>query len=247
MRKTLLLILLGMCLTACSTTVKEVDEYAHQSEQEIDAQGEVALYEKHYSDAIDAFEALTTHYPFGKRAQRAQRHLIYAYFKDNDMLSTISTAEHYIHLYPRSPHVDYAYYMKGIARLNQGRGFLQKIAHLDPSQRDMTDMIAAYSDLKALLRFFPKSQYATDAQKQLFYLRDQLAAHELEVAHFYFQHQTYVAAANRASYIVQHYQHAAHTKEALEVMVHSYEKLHQPKLANQAQRVLNLNFPKEEN
>ena len=53
----------------------------------------------------------------------------------------------------------------------------------------------------------------------------------------------YVAAANRAKYVLDHYDQATATPDALVVMIQAYEKLGMQELAQDARRVLRLNYP----
>jgi hypothetical protein len=77
----------------------------------------------------------------------------------------------------------------------------------------------------------------------MIYLRNVLANHQIEVAQFYFNRQAYVAAANRASMVVEHYQGAPVVPDALVIMVKSYHQLRQTDLENQAMQVLSYNYP----
>jgi len=76
------------------------------------------------------------------------------------------------------------------------------------------------------------------------YLRNKVAKHELHVANYYMQRGAYIAAIDRASYVVEHYQQTPAIKEALLLMVDAYKKLELPQLAQDAQRVYNLNEEK---
>jgi outer membrane protein assembly factor BamD len=55
--------------------------------------------------------------------------------------------------------------------------------------------------------------------------------------------EAYVAAANRARYVVENYQQAPAMPEALTIMAKAYRILGMEDLANDALRVLELNFP----
>jgi outer membrane protein assembly factor BamD len=75
------------------------------------------------------------------------------------------------------------------------------------------------------------------------YLRNQLAEHDILVARYYIKRGAYLAAAGRARHVVEIYPRSAFTPEALEVMVTAYRILGQETQANDALRVLNLNYP----
>lgn len=242
------LLALSGVLAACSTTDSSQDlakEFQGFSEKQLFASGSMALAAHNYRESIKYFEALQTNYPFGDDAEQGQLDLIYAYFMTGDYASTIAAAQHFIHLYPRSKHVAYAYYMKGLANFNADRTMLQKLLPIDLAQRDVGSMRDSYNDFMVLLQLYPDSPYAADARQHLIYLRDVLAKHELIVAKFYFQRKAYVAAANRASYIVQHYQHAPQVIAALKLMVQAYRALGEEQMAVDAERVLAANEQKK--
>ena len=70
-----------------------------------------------------------------------------------------------------------------------------------------------------------------------------LAEYEVRVANYYMRRSAYVAAANRAKESVIEFPQTASTAEALSIMVRSYDKLGLTQLRDDAQRVLNKNFP----
>jgi outer membrane protein assembly factor BamD len=148
-----------------------------------------------------------------------------------------------IKLNPRHPNVDYAYYVKGLARFDQGRGFLDRISPLDPSQRDPGRALESFEDFSVLVNRFPNSRYAKDARKRMLYLRNNLAKHELHVANYYMRRGAYVAAANRAKYVVENYDRAPSVPRALVVMSKAYKVLGLTDLSDDVVRVLRLNYP----
>lgn len=78
-----------------------------------------SLHKKEYATAAKQLEAMESMYPFSDYTEQSQLDLIYAYYEDEEYPSAAVTAERFIHLYPRSKHVDYAYYMKGLANFQQ--------------------------------------------------------------------------------------------------------------------------------
>ncbi len=229
-------------LSGCTGSKKD-DKYAGMTAYEIFSQGEQQMAKKSYSSAIKSFEALEARYPFGPYIEQAQMNLIYAYYRDKAYPSAAAAADRYIHLYPRSPHVDYAYYMKGLSSYSRGRTFFQYFLPIDLSQRDLTSATQAFQDFTILINRFPESPYNKDARQRMIYLRNLLAQHEINVAEFYMRRRAYVAAANRASYVVRHYQGSPHVIEALGIMVQAYTLLNMKPEADAAMLVLKKNYP----
>jgi outer membrane protein assembly factor BamD len=238
-------LLTGICLSACSSvTTTSSEKYQNQSAEQIFKAGEKALNDHAYRNAVEHFEALDTLYPFGPYAERAQLDLMYSYYRNDDPASTAATAERFIHLYPRSEYVDYAYYMKGLADFDQDRGWLQRYVHTDLSQRDPGTERRAFDDFNTLVKLFPHSRYANDAKHHMIYLRNLFAGHELSVARYYYRRGAYVAAANRANVIVQHFQGTDVMPDALAMMVKAYRKLQLEELADRALVILRQNYPR---
>ena len=75
----------------------------------------------------------------------------------------------------------------------------------------------------------------------MLYLRNNLARHEVNVAQYYMRRGAYLAAANRAEYVVQNYQRTPALREALELMIEAYSRLGMEELEKDTRRVLALN------
>jgi outer membrane protein assembly factor BamD len=77
----------------------------------------------------------------------------------------------------------------------------------------------------------------------MIYLRNVLANHELHIGEYYYNRKAYMAAANRASGLVAHYQGAPSVVDGLVLMAKSYRKLGLTKLEQDTVSVLNYNYP----
>lgn len=238
-----ILLMAVLLFAGCAKTQDVSTLYQNKSEAQIFHDGEHLMLKGNYDKAAKHFEVLDARYPFGKYSRQGQLDIIYVYYKNNDIPSALAAAGRYIKLYPTGPHIDYAYYMRGLIRFNQNRGFFERYFPTDFAKRDLTTMRQAYGDFSLLLHYFPRSKYAPDAKVRLRYIRNMMSRHELQVAEFYFKHDAYVAAANRASEVVRFYQGTPSVPQALAVMVRSYRKLNLDKNANDALRVLQTNYP----
>jgi outer membrane protein assembly factor BamD len=225
--KVVLMVLLMCFLSACHTWwSKDTDEdhspYKDMSAEQLYKEAKQAMNKEQYSAAISRFEALETMYPFNDYAEQVEVDLIYAYYKKEDYPSTGATAERFIHLYPRAKHVDYAYYMKGLANFQQTRGTMARVLPLDESFRDPGTQSQAYSDFATLVQRFPDSRYKPNALQRMIYLRNLFAKRELNAANYYFDHKMYVAAVGRASFLLKTYPQAPSAQEALAVLYRAH-------------------------
>ena len=237
------LTLIMLFLSGCSIFGDEKDDLEKLSAEELFSEAKDALESGYYTKAVEHYEKLLARYPFGKHSQQAQLDLAYAYYKSDEPESAVAAADRFIKLYPNQRHVDYAYYLRGLANFNQGKGLTERYLPVDPSQRDQGAAMKSFQDFSALVHRFPKSKYLPDAQKRMIYLRNLMAQHEVHVANYYMRRGAYVAAANRARYVVENYQRSPAMPEALVIMAKAYRILDMKDLSDDALRVLELNYP----
>jgi outer membrane protein assembly factor BamD len=230
-------------LNGCALFSGKEDETKEVSAGQLYKEAKEALKSQNYTKAAELYEKLQARQPFGVFAQQAQLDLAYAYYKSEESASAVAACDQFIKLYPTHPRVDYAYYLKGLANFNQGKGLAERYLPIDVSQRDQAAALKSFQDFTELIRRFPKSRYVEDAQKRMTYLRNLLAQHEVKVADYYMRRSAYVAAANRARYVVENYQGAPVMPEALVIMARAYLILEMEDLAEDALRVLELNYP----
>ena len=233
-------VLTALLTLGCSGTSE--DELANVPANELYSRAKDALNTGDYQTAIDTFEKLEARFPFGKYAQQAQLEIAYAYYKFDEADSAIATADRFIRNNPGNPHLDYAYYLKGLVNYNRGADIVDRVAKREPSERDTRALRDAFNDFTQLVKQFPESGYAPDSRKRLVFLHNQLARYEINVANYYIKRGAYVAAANRAKYVIENFQRTPAAQDALRVLVRAYSKLGMNDLAHDAQRVLDLNL-----
>jgi len=242
MRHLTLVILLLSVLTGCSMFKGKPENQEKWPVERFYQEAQRAMKSEDYKLAIDRFEGLISHFPFGPYAQQAQLDIAYAYYKYNEPESAVGAADQFIKLYPRSEHVDYAYYIKGLARFPHA-DFLEKKFDLDLAQRDLQSLQDSFRDFAELTQRYPASRYAEDARQRMIFLRNALARDEMYAAEFYMRKGAYAAVVNRTKYVIEHYDRTPSVPGALEMMARAYDHLGMPKLAEATRRVLALNFP----
>ena len=122
-KMTMLALTIGIAsaMVGCSSNPKKevVDTGPQSSEQVYIQKAEKALQSGQYTDAAKHLEALDTYYPTGEYAQQAQLELLYVKFQQKDYEGAIALADRFIRLNPQHPNVDYAYYVRGVANMEQ--------------------------------------------------------------------------------------------------------------------------------
>ncbi len=191
-----------------------------------------------YTAAIKTNETLQSRFPYGQYAQQSMLEMAYAYYKNGEPDSATSTADRFIKQFPNHPHVDYAYYVKGLATFNGETTFLNEMSGQDPAERDPQSIRDSFNAFKDLITRFPNSGYAPDARIRMEYLTNELARHELRIAEYYLRIGAYIAAANRAQGIFVDFPNSPSTRNALAVMIKAYDAMGLTELRDDAKRVL---------
>lgn len=182
-------------------------------------------------------------YPYGPYTEQALVETAYAQFKSGKNDEAISTIDRFIRTYPTHRNIAYLYYLRGLVNANRDTVFLQKVWTLDASRRDLSTPLQAYNDFKIVAERYPNSRYAADARERMVGLHNMFARHELDVALYYLRRDAWVAAANRATYMIETYPQSGYQDDAVAIMAESYTRLGNTTLAADARRVLEKNNP----
>ena len=247
LRGTVLLLLatLSLLLTGCGLLPdKKGDELPENwPEEKLYFAAKDRLDAGSCNGAIDYYEKLQGRYPFGAYAAQAQLELAYCYYKSEEGPKSLAAVDRFMKLNPTHPNMDYAFYLRGLINFNTGKGVIERRLVRDQSQRDPGASLQAFNDFSELIKRFPDSRYVADSQLRMRYLRNILAQHEVNVANWYMRRGAFIAAANRARYVVENYQQTPAMPEALLIMGKAYKVLQLDDLASDALRVLELNYP----
>ncbi|GLY60116.1 membrane biogenesis protein [Pectobacterium brasiliense] len=223
---------LSLALAGCSSNSK--DAVPDSPPSEIYANAQQKLQDGNFKAAITQLEALDNRYPFGPYSQQVQLDLIYAYYKSAELPLAQASIDRFLRLNPTHPNVDYVLYMRGLTDMALDDSALQGFFGVDRSDRDPQYARTAFRDFSKLIQGYPSSQYATDANKRLVYLKERLAKYELSVAQYYTKRGAYVAVVNRVEQMLRDYPDTQATKNALPLMENAYREL---QLAAQADKV----------
>jgi outer membrane protein assembly factor BamD len=236
--------LLSSIIIGCASNDEKYDETRDWSAEKLYTEAKEELMGGNYKKAINYYEKLEARYPYGKLAQQAQLEGAYAYYKDKDVVAALSGADRFIKLHPNHPNVDYAYYLKGLVNFNEDLGLFGGLSGQDLSERDPKAARESFEAFKELVTRFPDSRYTPDAMSRMRYLINAMATNEVRTAEYYLRRQAYVAAVNRAQFVLTNYQQSPAVEQALIVLVRSYDAMGLTELRDDTDRLLKLNFPK---
>ncbi len=231
---------LAALLAACAS---QAEKDAASPVEKLYAEAMDDVESANYDRAIKSLDRIEGKAAGSILAQQAQLELAYLYWKTADKVQALATIDRFIKLHPSSPALDYALYLRGIINFNDDIGWLGSLTGQDLSERDQAAARESYQSFKQLGEQFPDSKYTADARLRMDFTVNMLSQYEVHVAGYYMRRQAYVAAANRAKESVLEFPQTASTPEALSIMVSAYDRLGLTLLRDDAQRVLDKNFP----
>jgi len=242
--KYILILTLALLLNACAIfgDPTEIDDTKGWTAERIYAEGATKMSEKDYKKAIVYFGKLESRYPNGRYAAQAQLEIAYAQYKKQEPVLAIAAADRFIKLHPNHANVDYAYYLKGLAVFNE-RGIIEKLTKQAVSDRDPRALRDSFNTFKELITRYPNSKYVKDATQRMVYLTNSLAEHELHVARYYMNRLAFVAATNRAKYVIEYYPQSPSIEEALVILISAYDLMELEDLKQDTLRILQTNYP----
>ena len=247
LRPLLLVLMLAMLATSgCARfqgMFKDKDANEGVPVAELFEKGHAEMVDGSWSQAITVYKRLVAQYPYGPYTEQALVETAYAQFKSGRNEEAISSIDRFIRTYPTHRNIAYLYYLRGLVNSNRDAVLLQRVWKLDASRRDLSTPMQAYNDFKIVTERYPNSRYAADAGQRMIDLRNMFAAHELDVALYYMRRGAWVAAATRATYMLETYPQSLHQDDAVAILAESYTQLGNTQLAADARRVLEANDP----
>ena len=223
---------------------KMVTDNGPQSSEQVYYQNAVkALDKRQFNEAAKQLEALDTYFPTGQYTQQAQLDLMYTRFEQSDFIGAISIADRFIRLNPQHPQVDYAYYVRGVANMEQNYDSLMRYTSLQQAHRDTGYLKVAYQNFADFIRRFPSSRYAVDAAQRMAFIRQEIAESEMNVARFDLKRKAWVGALQRGRWVLEYYPQTPQIPEAIATIAYAYQQLGDQQSAQQYIDLLKANYP----
>ena len=227
----------SLALTACqSTRAKQERAYVERPVEILYNNAASELDKRDYSEAIELFNEVERQHPYSEWARRSTLMSAFAAYQARRYDDAIGTAQRYISLNPGSEDTAYAYHLVATS-------YFEQIVDVGRDQRT-TEL--AKASLDELLRRFPTTEYAKDAQLKMDMVDDQLAGKEMEVGRWYLKRAEHLPAINRFRKVVTDYDTTTHTPEALYRLVEAYMSVGLKGEALAAAAVLGYNHPESD-
>ena len=227
-----------LLLTSCAS---KDDEEREPAEVQLYNLAQDRINAKNYVGAVDSLSRIERFYPFGVYAEQARADLIYAHYMTGDYDAAYASSEKFIRLYPRNTNIDYAYFMRGMTGYYQDDGIIGNVFSLELAKRDVSGAMQSYADLTEFIIRYPESEYIDPARERLIFLRNLIASSELDGAEYYLKRGAFVAALNRANYVLKNIPNSTEKDRALRIMKEAYEQLGYPEYAGKVEELQIIN------
>ncbi|WP_066410409.1 outer membrane protein assembly factor BamD [Bordetella ansorpii] len=232
-----------LLIAGCGGSKSDYDPTAGWSAEQLYADAKEEVSAGNWDNARTRLTSIESRYPFSVHAQQALIELAYVNWKDGENEQGLAAIDRFQQLYPNHPGTDYMLYLKGLINFTPASAFMTNLTGQDPAERDPKGLRASYDAFAELLKRYPNSRYAADAQQRMTWLVNAIAMNEVYVARYYYERGAYLAAANRAQTVITDFEGVPAAEEALYILQQSYGKLGMKDLEADASRVLSKNYP----
>ena len=186
--------------------------------------------------AAKKFNEVELLYPQSIWAPRSTLMAAYVWYSQLYFNDAIFELERFLDKYKNHPNTDYAYYLLGICHYNQ----------IIDEKKDLGEILKARTYFTILIKEFPNTDYAEDAQFKLELIEEVLASKELYLANYYFDREKWIPAMNRYNKIVNQYDTTIYVEEALYRLVELNYKLGLVNEAKKYTALLGYNYQSSE-
>ena len=159
--------------------------------------------------AAKKFNEAETLFPQSELAPRSALMAAYSYYTQDYYNDSIAELKRFIKVYPYYKDISYVHYLMGICYFEQ----------IVDEKKDLQSIKNAKVKFNFVLKEFPNTEYALDAEFKISLIDDILASKEMYIGRYYFEKKKWIPAINRFRTIIDDYDTTIYTAEALHRLV----------------------------
>ncbi len=193
--------------TIKNSTIKEKSlelqvQAAYKEGMEALDSGDVLYAAKKFNEAEILF-------PQANSAPQSALMAAYSYYTQDYYGDAIAELQRFLKVYPTSKDLGYVYYLLAICYYEQ----------IVDEKKDLQSIINAKKNFNIILKNYPNTEYAIDAEFKIDLINDILAAKEMYLGRYYFDKKKWIPAINRFREIIDKYDTTIYAEEALHRLV----------------------------
>ena len=166
-------------------------------------------------------------FPQSDWAPKAALMAAYSYYIQDYYGDAIAELLRFKKVYPKNKNLDYANYLLAICYYEQ----------IVDEKKDLQSIIKAKDSFTLVIKNYPNTEYALDAEFKIDLINDILSAKEMYIGRYYFDKKKWIPAINRFRTVVDDYDTTIYVEEALHRLVEVYYTIG---LTDEAQKYANL-------
>jgi len=196
-------------LSSCSKDLKTENIIKEKSLElqfsEAYNEGKEALEAGDVLFAAKKFNEAEVLFPQSKLAPKAALMAAFSYYSQDYYGDAIAELLRFKKIYPYHENLDYVNYLLAICYYEQ----------IVDETKDLQSIIKAKDYFVIVLKTYPNTDYAKDAEYKIDYINDLLAAKEMYVGRYYVDRKKWIPAINRFKTVLDKYDTTIYTEEAL--------------------------------
>ena len=151
-------------------------------------------------------------FPQSEWAPKSALMAAYSYYSQDYYDDAIAELDRFILVYPFYKNLDYAYYLLGVSHYEK----------IIDEKKDLEAIIDAKKTFTFLIKNYPNTEYALDAEFKIDLINDTLASKEMYIGRYYFNKKKWIPAINRFRTVIDEYETTIYAQEALHRLVEVY-------------------------
>ncbi len=211
--KILVCIIILILFGSCSKEVSKKDLIKEKSlelqVEEAYKEGIEALNDGDVLFAAKKFNEAEILFPQAVSAPQSALMAAYSYYTQDYYGDAIAELKRFLKIYPTHKDLGYAYYLLAICHYEQ----------IVDEKKDLQSIINAKENFNIILKNYPNTEYAIDAEFKIDLINDILAAKEMYLGRYYFERKKWIPAISRFREIIDEYDTTIYTEEALHRLV----------------------------
>ena len=148
-------------------------------------------------------------FPQSEWAPKAVLMASYAFYLNNFYADALSNLERFIKTYPNNKDIAYANYLIAMCYYET----------IEDEKRDLEPLLNAKNKFNYIVKNYPNTDFALDAEFKLEFIEDLLASKEMYIGRHYIKKKKWIPAINRFKTIINDYDRTIFVEEALHRLV----------------------------
>ena len=171
-------------------------------------------------------------FPQSEWAPKSALMAAYSYYVQDYYGDAIAELNRFLKIYPSNKNIDYAFYLLAISYYEQ----------IVDEKKDLESILNSKKYFEIIIKEFPNTDYALDAEFKINLINDILASKEMYVGRYYFEKKKWIPAINRFQTVIDEYETTIYAEEALHRLVEVHYTIGLIKEAKKYASLLGYNY-----